>query len=137
MAINRSIVWVDSGGNNTITLLRTSTGAGTIEGDILALSDADWFNQWEGTLFVNGSPAPTFAQYPSVTQQATLQFMCADGTVARVDIPAPQIGIFLSDGVTVDPSMITTLITDCIGNLLSSSLSPAVSYLVGFLNRRN
>lgn len=137
MATNRSIVWVDSGGNNTITLVRTSTGAGTIEGDMLALSNADWFNQWEGTLFVNGSPGPTFAQYPSVRQAATLNFLCADGTSAELTIPSPQIGIFLADGVTVDPTTITTLIADCIGNLLSASLSPAVSFQVGFLNRRS
>lgn len=137
MADARSIVWVDSGGNNTITLIRTSTGAGVIEGDILAVSNATWFNQWEGTLFINGSPVPTFAEYPSVTQQATLLFQCADGTSARVDIPAPQIGIFMADGVTVDPSTIGTLIADCIGNLLSSSASPAVSFTVGFLNRRS
>jgi len=128
---------VDSGGNNTITLIRTDTGASTIQTDLLALSNADWFNEWEGTLNLNGSPAPTFADYPSVTQQATIIFQCADGTTARVDIPAPQIGIFLSDGVTVDSTMITTLITDCIGNLMSSSLSLATAYLTGFLNRRN
>lgn len=137
MADARSVVWIDSGGNSTITLIRTSSGAGTIEGDVLALSNADWFNQWEGTLFVNASPSPTFADYPSVTQNATLLFLCADGTNARLDIVAPKISIFMADGVTVDPSTITGLIADCVGNLLSASLSPAVSYLSGFLNRRS
>jgi len=136
MALNRSIVWIDAGGRTQITLLRTSSGGATIETDILALMNADWINEWEGTLNINASPAPSTSAYPSVLQQATLVFLCADGTSARLDIPAPMLSIFLADGVTVDPSAITTLIADCTGNLLSPSLSPVVSYQSGILVKR-
>ena len=136
MAFNRSVLWVDVGGRSTITLIRTSTGGNSIEGDIVALMNGDWFNEWEGTLNVNGSVSVVNAQYPTIQSQATCTFICADGTVARVDIPAPKLSIFLADGVTVDSTKIATLIADCIGNLLSSSGSPAVSFAAGFLNRR-
>ena len=126
---------MDAAAGATIKLVRTITGAGTLMSDIVAVSDADWINWWEGTLNVNGAPAPTAAQYQSVGQQAHLVFACADGTSARIDIPAPQIGIFLSDGVTVDATMIATLIADAIGNLLSPSQSPATAYLSGVLGK--
>ena len=136
MANNRSVLWVDAGSRATITLIRTSTGGATIQADVQAKSNAGVLNEWNGTL-VTTAPSTSAAQYPSVTQQATLVFQCADGTTARIDIPAPVLSIFLSDGVTVDATTITTLIADCIGNLLSTSLSPATAYLSGILNRRS
>lgn len=136
MADNRSILWVDAGARATITLVRTSTGGGTIQSDMEAISNAGVLNEWEGTLNVT-TPSTSSSQYPSVTQQATLVFLCADGTSARLDIPAPVLSIFLSDGVTVDSTAIATLIADCVGNLLSTSLSPATAFLSGILNKRS
>lgn len=132
----RSIVWLDAGGFVTITRVQTATGAASIQADALAVSDADFNDWWEGDLNINTSPAPTSSQYPSVRQVAVLSFLCADGTIANLRIPAPSISIFLSDGVTVDQTTITTLIADCIGNLESVSGSLATSYLAGSLQAR-
>ena len=135
-AQNRSIVWVDGAAGSTITLIRTSTGGAAIETALLGVSNADWFNEWEGTLNVNLAPAPTAAPYQSVSQRATLVFLCADGTTARVDLVAPQLGIFLADGITVDATMIPAVIAACVGNLLSATLSPATAFLSGILGKR-
>lgn len=136
MALNRSIIWTDVGGNTTITLIRTVSGGATIQSNIQLVSNADFVNEWEGGLNVNPTPSPTNAQYPGVGTQATLIFACADGSSARLDIPSPMIGMFLPDGVTVDPSTIPSLIASCIGVLASTSLSHATAYQSGFLRRR-
>jgi hypothetical protein len=134
--VNRSIVFVDGAGGSTISLTRALTSAATIQSEVLAVSNADWFNEWEGTLNINTSPSTVVAEYQSVRQRATLTFLCADGTSARVDIVAPKLAIFLADGVTVDSTMITSLITACVGTLLSATLSPATAFLSGVLNTR-
>lgn len=134
--VNRSIVWVDGAGGSTISLIRALTSASTIETELLAVSNSDWFNEWEGTLNINLSPAPTIASYQSVSQQATLVFQCADGTTARVNVIAPKLSIFLADGVTVDPTAISSLITACVGTLLSATLSPATAFVSGILGKR-
>lgn len=136
MALNRSMLWVDGAGGSTITLIRTDTGGAAIETEILAVINADIFNEWEGTLNINTSPSPVVAPYQSVAQRAQLVFLCADGTTAGVTLVAPKLGIFLADGITVDASMITSLIAACVGHLLSPTLSPAVSFLSGVLGKR-
>jgi hypothetical protein len=130
------MLWVDGAGGSTITLIRTSTGGASIETEILGVINADIFNEWEGTLNINLTPAPTVAPYQSVSQKAQLVFLCADGTTAGVTLVAPKLGIFLADGITVDSSMITSLITACVGNLLSPTLSPATAFLSGVLGKR-
>lgn len=134
--VNRSILWLDSGGNATITLILANPTAASIQGALLAKSNADYSEYWEGPLVINGSPTPTFAQYPAVTQQAVLSFLCADGTIAKVALIAPQLGIFLSDGQTVDATQIPVIIAACISTLISNSGSPAVSFIGGILQRR-
>lgn len=136
MALNRSVIWVPAGPFSTITLIRTSTGGAAIQAAILNHSNADFLNEWEGTLNINSSPAPVNAEYPNTNQQARLVFTCADATQAELIIPAPKIGIFLSDGVTVDATTITDIISACTGNLLSGSLSPATTYRSGLLSGR-
>ena len=129
-----SVVWIGAGTGTSITRIRTAIGADTIRADLVALSNADWFNKWEGDLLINSSPAPSSAQYPALQQVALFVFQCADGTTAQLRLPAPQVGIMLADQVTVDSTMITTLIGDCIGNLQSPTGSLATAYLSGRLN---
>ena len=136
MALNMSTVWLDNSGRGTINLIRTNTGGSGIQGAIDAVSNAGVFNTWEGTLVIT-TPSSTTATYASVTSEALLQFQCADGTEAQLAIPAPSLSIFLSDGVTVDQTMITALIAACIGTLVSTSLSPATAYLSGYLRSRD
>lgn len=134
--VNRSIVWVDGAGGSTITLIRAVTSASAIETQLLAISNSDWFNEWEGALNINLAPSPTVAEYQSVAQRAVLTFLCADGTTARVDVVAPKLAIFLADGITVDSSTIPALIAACVGTLLSATLSPATAFLSGILTSR-
>ena len=136
MAQNRSILFVDAAGGSTITLIRSSTGGAAIQTALLNHSNADWFNEWEATLNVNLAPAPVVAEYQSVSQEAALVFLCADGTTARVNLLAPKLAIFLADGITVDATTIPDIVAACVGNLLSATLSPATSFLSGILLRR-
>jgi len=134
--VNRSVLWIDAGGLSTITLLLANPTAASIQGAIKDKSNADYLEYWEGPLTINSSPAPTSAAYVSVTQSAVLSFLCADNTIAKIAIPAPQLGIFLSDGQTVDASQVTVLVASCIATLVSNSGSPAVSFLGGVLTGR-
>ena len=129
-----SVVWIGPGTGLTITRIRTAAGASTILTDLLAISNADQLNTWEGNLTINSSPAPVNAQYPGLQQIANLLFLAADGTTAQIRLPAPKVGIMLADGVTVDASTIGTLIADCIGSLQAPSGSPVVSFQAGRLN---
>lgn len=136
MALNRSVIWVPAGPQSTITLIRTDTGGAALQAAILNHSNADFLNEWEGTLNINLAPAPVSAPYPNVSQQARLVYRCADGTNAELVIPAPKLGIFLADGVTVDVTTIPDIQAAAIGHLLSSSLSPANLFLSGLLSSR-
>lgn len=133
---SRSVVWIGAGTGLTITRIRTATGASSIQADIIAASNADYNDYWEGDLVINSTPSVSLGEYRAITARALLNFACADGTSVQLAIPAPQIGIFLADGVTVDATTITTLIADCIGNLESTTGSLATSFLGGFLNTR-
>lgn len=137
MSVERmSIIWVDAGGRSTITAIRTSTGASGILSAILADSNGDFLNKWEGTETVNATPTALDLQYPSIMQQAILSFLASDGTIARVSIPAPNISIFLADGQTVDPTAIGGIITACVGTLAAPSQALATSFIGGFLTRK-
>lgn len=135
--MRRSVIFTDHSGGVTIFAIRTSSGATGIQLALIAKSHGDYLNFWESTETVNVAPATSSGQYPSVTQQATLSYLCADGTVARLVIPAPDLSIFLADGQTVDATQIAALTAACIGNLAAPSQSLAVSFLGGFLTRRN
>jgi len=126
-----SVVWIGAGSGLTINRIRTATGASTILTDLLAISQADQLNTWEGDLTVNATPAPPGGTYPGLNTIANLVFLCADGTTAQIRLPAPSLSIMLADGVTVDATMIATLIADCVGNLESPTGSLAVSFLSG------
>jgi len=127
------VVWIDSQSENVLHVMTTTAGAGTILSDLAALSNAAPSFQWEGDI-VDLSPAPVVATYPSVRVTARLFFTdAATGSIATLYIPAPKPSILLPDGVTVDPSAITTLITDCIGNLVAGSGNTVTMFTGGQL----
>lgn len=132
----RSTVWADAGNGTTIHRIRTDVGAATIQADMVAISHADWITFWEGDIHINGSPSPSVGQYQAANQSAFLSFLCADATIVVLQVPAPKLSIFLSDGVTVDATTITTLIADCIGHLESTTGSKAASFLGGHLGTK-
>lgn len=134
--VNRSVLWGDAGGNTSISLILANPSGAGIQGALLGKSNADYLEYWEGPLVINGSPAPTAAQYQSVQQSAVLSFLCGDGTIARVALLAPKLSIFLADGITVDSTQIAGIIAACTGNLISNTGSAAVSFLGGTLQGR-
>lgn len=133
MALVRTgIVYVDAQGENVLHVLTTQSGAGTIIADILALSNAAELFDWEAEEnSVNGTP--TVATYPTVRVNAQLFFQDDTGSIAKLYIPAVVDSIFLPDSVTVDPSAISTLISDCIGNLTAGSGNPVTMFTGGQL----
>jgi hypothetical protein len=131
----RSIVWIDAGGFKAITRINTAAGASSIQTALLAASNADWTEEWEGDLNQNSSPSPIAADYQPTVLRAVFSFLCADNSQVDIILPAPMVGNFLADEQTIDPSSITAaaVITACIGNLISTTGSPAVSYIGGKL----
>lgn len=133
MAAKRmGVVYIDAQGERVLHVMTTNTGAGSILSEILALSNADGSFDWEATESVF-SPAPVVATYPTVRVSAQLNFSDATGSLAKLYIPAPKNTFFLSDGVTVDPTAITSLIAACNGTLLAGSGSPVTMFLGGQL----
>jgi hypothetical protein len=133
MATKRMTVnWASAYGLITSRSITTDGGASTILTDLQALSNATGQQYWEGDVTFN-SNVPSTAPYLSVVQIAVLEFEDASGFTARLSLPAPQSGIFLSDGTTIDPSMISTLITDCIGTLQTAMGTLVTSFKGGWL----
>jgi hypothetical protein len=138
MAQFRSIAYVDANGAQGLHLIRTQTGAGFIAAAVVSSSNADYIGYWEGLAVGNPTPTPIAASYQPLKPSALLSFLCNDGSIATLRIPAPRIGIFQADQVTVDPSnaLIAALITLCIGELTSVSGDVAASYLGGILEKQ-
>lgn len=129
-----SVVWADAAGNTTITRINSTAGATAIETAILAAINAGINAEWEGTVNTS-SPTPVAAPYQSVTQRAVLTFQTAGGNNVLLVLPAPQAGIFLPDGVTVDPSnaLVVALVAACVGALTDSAGNVVTTFIAGTL----
>jgi len=132
----RSTLWVDAGAGVTITRINSDGSAAVIVSDLLALSNADVQQDWEGTLGVNATPTPTAANYQSVTQRVTFVFTTtAPGVLVEVTLPAPKESIFLADLRTVDLTNadVVTLAMDCVGKLSTVGGDLATALIAGYL----
>ena len=129
MAERAALIWADAQGEQVLHLIVTDTGVSSIRTQLQAVSNARVVEDSEGTI-VNFSVTPVVATYPSVRTTAQLQFADATGSIGRLLIPAPVTSIFLSDGLTVDPSAITSLIAAAVGNLKAGSTN-VVTHFVG------
>lgn len=125
-------IWADAQGEQTMQLVVTASGVSSIRTQLLAVSNATIVESSEGTI-VNYSTTPVVGTYPTVRTTAVLQFTDSVGSIGRLLIPAPLSSIFLSDGVTVDPAAITSLISACIGNLKAGNTNPVTNFLGGQL----
>jgi hypothetical protein len=133
---SRSVLWVDGAAGSTITRINSDGGAASVQAAMLPCMNADYLQYWESDLTVNGAPAPTIAEYQSVLQRAVLLFTCtAPGILIKLTLPAPQIGIFLSDGRTVDLSNadVSALAIACVGVLSTESGETATGLIAGYL----
>jgi|SRR5882672_4655982 len=138
MSQTRSTVWIDAAGMTVQTIMSTTAGGAGIEADLLALSNASRLNEWEGAPGgASGSPAA--AVYEAVADYALLQWVCVDGTIVSLKLPAPLSSIFLADGQTVDVANagVVTLDAAVVGSLLSASGSAAAALLGGTRRRAN
>lgn len=125
-------MWVDGAGERVLQVVRTLSGASSIVAELEAVSQAKVVESWEGddTTF---SVIPGTGTYITVRQTAVLYFADGVGRIARLLLPAPDSSIFLSDGVTVDPTTIPSLITACIGSLLTGAGTTVTSFVGGQL----
>jgi hypothetical protein len=132
MAERANLIWVDSQGEQVLHIIVTSTGVSSIRTALQAASNAVVTADSEGTN-VSFSSTPTVATYPSVRTTARLNFVSASGSRGSLLLPAPQSSIFLTDGVTVDPTAITGIITAAVGNLLAGDSTLVTMFTGGEL----
>lgn len=124
-------VWVDASGSTTTHNLVTSAGGVPTRAGVLACSNADFQQEWEGALSINGAPGPVAAPFQGVRDTAVLQFSTAAGSIVKVAIPAPQASIFLADMETVDPA--NASIAALVALVLANVVTPGGVALVNFL----
>lgn len=130
MALRRDLIWVDAQGENVLHIMTGASSMAAIMSNLISFSNADVLDWWEATNNAR-TPTPTVATYPTVRVQAILEFRSsATGSAGRLFIPSPKSSIFLSDGVTVDPSAIGALISAVEGVLLAGD-STTVDQFIG------
>jgi hypothetical protein len=130
--MRRTTVWVDAQGKTTAHLLTTAAGAGAVESEIDAVSNAGVLETWEGVFTVNATPGAIVAPYDSVRDRAVLVFQTASGATARIVVPAPDGAIFMADGETVDPATITALIAAVLADAVTTDGTALTAYVAGF-----
>lgn len=127
------IIYIDAQSEETMHMQVLDTGFGSLITELQAKSNALIRQTSIGpNTFLSGTP--TVGTYPTVRQTANLQFRdSTTGSVARVYIPAPVSSIFLPDGVTVDPSQITALISAVTAQVLAGSGNVVDTFVGGVL----
>ena len=130
MSKKAGLVWIDAMGERVLHVVTTSAGVGAIETEMQALCNAQVVECWEGLDEIY-TVTPSTADYPTTRVTAVLTFADAIGSTAKLYLPAPSSAIFMSDGVTVDPTAISSLITACIGSLVAGSGNTVVSFVGG------
>lgn len=131
-----SAVWIDANGRTRMTILKTLAGAAPITSAMQAFQLAALQQIWESAVVLPGTPAAAGA-YQSVGDAAVLLFQTAAGNIVSLTIPAPGIGIFLPDGITVDPANanIIALVAACIGALTDGGGNAVTTFLGGTYRR--
>lgn len=121
------LIWVDAQGQRVLHIITTDTGVGSIEAALEAHSNAAVVECFEGDDEVNVVVTST-SRFPSCRDTVLLNFSDGAGSIARLYLPAPIDDIFLSDGVTVDPSKIGDVISAATSHLLSGAGNLVVAF---------
>lgn len=131
-------VWVDANGFTRLTLVNTVPAslvtpdpAAPVVAALAAKSNAAPLNDTEGTLNVVGSPAPTAGIFQVVSDCAALMFQDAAGNKTRLQLVAPQSGIFMADQETVDPTQIAAIIAAVVGTVMTAAGGVVTAYVGG------
>jgi hypothetical protein len=125
-------VWSDVTGRTRLTVIKALTNPCGILNALQAVSNAQVLYNWDGTI----DPAigtATAAQYQAVQQNCELTFQTSAGTILRLTLPAPPLTILKADKKTVDPALVSALVTACLGQLSDGSGNAAAVYLGGVL----
>lgn len=133
MAKKAGLVWVDAQGQRVLNVITSDTGVGPIETSLAAHSNAAIIECWEGPDEVYAA-TPVVADYTTVRVTVVLYFRSSvSGSRVNLFLPAPDIGIFLSDGTTVDPTAISDVIAAANAHLLCPDGNLADQYMGGQL----
>lgn len=127
----QAVVWIDAGSRTRQTVFVANATGSTIRAALLAHSNADFQDWFEGPDNFNLAPSPVSAAYPDVSDFAVLQFQDAGGNIAGLTLPAPKSSIFKADGVTVDASAIADVILAATTYLVNSAGNTVVAFTGG------
>lgn len=132
MPVNRSgYTWLDVNGRSKMTMPRTlSLPSTSLQTAMLTFSNAQLLSVFEGPESTY-AVLPVAAPFQSVTDVALLYFSTVSGDIVSLTLPAPDASIFKADTVTVDPTMVASLITACIGYLTDASGNVVTSFING------
>lgn len=125
-----SNIWIDASGKTRQTIVNTATGEASILSQLEALTNAGLVEWWEASATVPAQVGLS-APYPSVRDFVKLIYETPSGEEASITLVAPISSIFLADGMTVDPSAVSTLTTACIGNLQAPSGEVVSAFVAG------
>lgn len=128
--------WIDSAGNTRRHDYTTSGGAAAVIAALIAKSNANIAEKWEGPLVITAGPATTAAPLQSVGDVAELLFSTASGAAVKVMLPAPSVGIFMADQETVDPTQITAIIAAVLANTVDPAGNVVTAFVAGTRQRR-
>ena len=133
-ATRASVIWEDFNGVTRQTIVTSAAGAGAIWTAVKAASQAAVQTTWESLLGA-GVGSAAAGTYQSNKVSAQLTFQTASGSLLRLTIPAPSVGIFLADRQTVDPAnaLVIAIVAAAIGSLSDEAGNVAVSYVAGVL----
>lgn len=135
MTVRTGRIWVDALGNSRLQTVYTSAGDVGLASAAQAVSNGDWLYYWASAPTVQ-APAPTAAVYETVQDSALLTFTTAAGNLVTYAVFAPQSGLFLADGETVNPAAATGVIAAAIAALLDAAGNPVTAFVSGVRQKR-
>lgn len=138
--IRTALQWIDANGDERLSYLLSAAGAPATTAALLAASAAGLSGTFAGVLTPWVSAPPVNAVYPSVGNMTALDIKDAVVGTSRVYIPALQLGVFQSDGQTLDTGnlLVTGLAAQMVldGVTIPSSTLPMLLLTGGVLLRR-
>lgn len=142
--LQQSFTYRDAKGNTSVLrfyidgtdLTAGEVFAGVLNGHIGALSNAAFQNA-RGPYSIYGTAQygahNAGGAYESVIEKAVFVFQDAAGGLHRFTVPAPKIGIFLADKITVDPAIagVVSFKNDVTGGMVLTRQGIALVNLMG------
>lgn len=99
----------------------SSAPFGNLDAELMSISNAGVFQSTGGTV-TNVGAFGSVAPFPSVFDVATITFVDGSGNENTLLVPAPQASIFLADTITVDPSVLSAILSAALADGYVNSL---------------